>query len=245
MTNFETLHPRTGGNGPDRTRFAAKQHGEPGTGLSSPAGLEIDDSALTDEDRAVTERVMGMLAESGVAGRLTVGEVAGDGFHAVLDRDGVSVSALITGTTLIAGREAAQRLLLDPEHRNASEVLVSSRSGISVADVREGLDHAVRDARIVNAWTSGPLHSTPSAKYGIPAVEAGYGGAMTASVEVQNGDHDIFFSCTEDGVLEVQLDGFSLAASDAAYAVEEICACTGGKPEDLVRNLQACISAVR
>lgn len=241
MTNFEALHPRTGGNGPDRTRFASRHYDEPGLGLESPAGLEIDDRSLTDEERAATDRVMGMLAESGVTGRVTVGDVDGDGFHAVLDRDGVSVSALITGTALLASRDAVQKRLLDPEHQDASEALISSSNGISAEDIREGLDHAVREARIVNAWAGGPLRSTSSVKYGVPAIEAG--GAVTASIDVQTGGDDFLITFTDSGAIKVSLDGQRLGESDAASVVERICAGTGGTSEDLVRNLQACVSA--
>lgn len=42
MSNFEALHPRAGGTGPDRTQFAAKEHGETGLSLDAPAVLDIE-----------------------------------------------------------------------------------------------------------------------------------------------------------------------------------------------------------
>lgn len=37
MSNFEALHPRAGGTGPDRTQFAARLHPEPELGLGAAA----------------------------------------------------------------------------------------------------------------------------------------------------------------------------------------------------------------
>lgn len=46
MTSFDAQHPRTGGSGPDRTRFTNRTWAEPGLGLAAPAALDLPASGF-------------------------------------------------------------------------------------------------------------------------------------------------------------------------------------------------------
>lgn len=248
MTNFEALHPRAGGSGPERTQFASKAHQAPAISLASaPAGaaLEITDHDLTEADLAAMAPVLGLFRSSGVAGHLAdlefhEGSVSG-GFTA----DGVELRFLASERSLLTSRAREQKQHLDPGHRDASDGTFTTSRAQEPEQFRADLLGRVQEARVVDAWARGSLRSNDAVTFSIPEIERDrLHGMASVHLDVETGGGEVSISYSSDGeTLSVLAEGSRLWDREAEEAVQRIAAAAGGDRADMVQNLQACIAA--